>query len=103
MSAFELYEKYLHNSISFVDQEERAKKILHEKEELNKMMNALDNLFYKDKDLTDSNSRSIYTLMKREMARMIISAGDAYESVIAYYQFYLRAMFNEVALAQVAI
>ena len=102
MSALDLYEKYLHNSISFGSYADRNKRIIHEKEELLKIINSLNNVFYKDKDIVDKNNHSVYALVKKEMARKIVSAGNEFKPVFEYYQFYLREMLNRIMIAQVS-
>ena len=101
MSVFELYEKYLYNSISFGSQIERNQRIIHEKNELTKIIYALDNIFYKDKDILDKKNHSVYSLIKKEMAKEIVSSGDKFKNIIDYYRFYLRGLLNRITIAQV--
>lgn len=101
MFAIELYRKYLHNSTCGISNTDKARKLAFEKQKIGDILEALPNLFYKDKAVIDKGDTTVYTYIKREILSEIMRRGQ--DQVIFESSFFLKSVLNEIETMQDAL
>ena len=98
--SIELYRKYLQNSTTALSRSSKLKKLDFESTKMKEILKGIPSLFDGDESLLDKKDRTIYTLIKRDIAASIGSTdgASARDSQICMSQYFITSVINEIEM-----
>lgn len=98
--SIELYRKYLYNSTTALSRSSKLKKLDFESTKMKEILKGIPSLFDGDESLLDKKDRTIYTLIKRDIAASIGSTdgASARDSQICMSQYFITSVINEIEM-----
>ena len=98
--SIELYRKYLQNSTTALSRSSKLKKLDFESTKMKEILKGIPSLFDGDESLLDKKDRTIYTLIKRDIAASIGSTdgASARDSQICMSQYFITGVINEIEM-----